>query len=174
MKAYEIRSGFVIDGLALADRPQPAAGPGEVLLKIKACSLNYRDLMVVKGIYNPRMSLPRIPCSDGAGEVLAVGAGVSRVKVGQRVAGLFMPDWIEGGLTEAKGKQALGGSVDGLLSEYAVLPERAVVPVPEYLSDEEAATLPCAGVTAWNARMESGKVQPGETVLLLGTGGVSL
>jgi len=129
---------------------------------------------VVKGIYNPRMSLPRIPCSDGVGEVLAVGPGVSSVKVGQRVAGLFMPDWIEGGLTDAKGRTALGGSVDGLLSEYAILPERATVPVPDYLTDEEAATLPCAGVTAWNALMESGQVQPGETVLLLGTGGVSL
>src|SRR5262249_36802511 len=174
MKVYEIQGGFGFEALRLAERPTPTPGPGEVLLKLKAVSLNYRDLLVVKGLYNPKMPLPRIPVSDGVGAVAATGAGVSRVKVGQRVAGLFMPGWIEGELTDAKGRTALGGSVDGLLCEYAVLPEQSVVGVPEHLSDEEAATLPCAAVTAWNGLVCSGKVKPGDSVLVQGTGGVSL
>jgi NADPH:quinone reductase-like Zn-dependent oxidoreductase len=174
MKAYEIRDGFGLDALRLTERPDPQPGRGEVLVRIKAVSLNYRDLLVVKGAYNPRMALPRIPCSDGAGEVVAVGPDARRVKVGQRVAGLFMPGWLEGELTDAKGRTALGGSVDGLLSELSVLSEESVVPVPEHLSDEEASTLPCAAVTAWNGLVVSGHVKPGDSVLVQGTGGVSL
>lgn len=180
MKVYEIQGGFASDAakigevLRLTERPTPTPGPGEVLLKLKAMSLNYRDLLVIKGAYNPKMPLPRVPVSDGVGEVAATGAGVTRVKAGQRVAGLFMPGWIEGELTDAKGRTALGGSVDGLLGEYAVLPEQSVVSVPEHLSDEEAATLPCAAVTAWNGLVCAGKVKPGDTVLVQGTGGVSL
>lgn len=174
MKVYEIRDGFGLDALRQVERADPKPGSGEVLLRVRACSLNYRDLLVVKGVYNPRMNLPRIPCSDGVGEVVEVGANVTRVKVGMRVAGLFMPGWLEGELNDAKSKTALGGSVDGLLSEYAVLPEEAVVAVPEHLSDEEAATLPCAAVTAWNGLVEAGRVRPGDTVLVQGTGGVSL
>jgi NADPH:quinone reductase-like Zn-dependent oxidoreductase len=145
-----------------------------VLLRIRACSLNYRDLLVVKGVYNPKMNLPRIPCSDAVGEVIAVGPDSTRIKVGQRVAGLFMPGWLEGELSDAKAKTALGGSVDGLLAEYAVLAEESVVAVPEHLTDMEAATLPCAAVTAWNGLVVAGGVRPGETVLVQGTGGVSL
>lgn len=174
MKVYEIRDGFGLDALRLAERPQPEPRRGEVLLKIRACSLNYRDLLVVKGVYNPKMNLPRVPCSDAVGEVVAAGPDVSRVKVGQRVAGLFMPGWIEGELSDAKGRTALGGSVDGLLSEFAVMSEEAVVAVPEHLTDEEAATLPCAAVTAWNGLVTAGGVRPGDTVLVQGTGGVSL
>jgi NADPH:quinone reductase-like Zn-dependent oxidoreductase len=174
MKVYEIRDGFGLDALRLADRPDPQPGRREVLLKIRAASLNYRDLLVVKGVYNPKMNLPRIPCSDAVGEVVAVGADTSRVKIGQRVAGLFMPKWLEGELTDAKGRSALGGSVDGLLAELAVLDEESVVAVPEHLSDEEAATLPCAAVTAWHGLVAAGAVKPGDSVLVQGTGGVSL
>src|SRR5262245_54920739 len=174
MKVYEIRDGFGLDSLRQADRADPKPGRGEVLVKVKAVSLNYRDLLVVKGVYNPKMNLPRVPCSDGAGEVVAVGEGVRRVSPGQRVAGLFMPAWLEGELNDAKGKSALGGSVDGLLAEYVVLPEDAVVAVPAHLSDEEASTLPCAAVTAWNGLVHAGGVRPGESVLVQGTGGVSL
>jgi NADPH:quinone reductase-like Zn-dependent oxidoreductase len=174
MKVYEIAGGFGLDALRLADRPDPAPGRGEVLLKVRAASLNYRDLLVVKGVYNPKMNLPRIPVSDAVGEVVAVGADVTRVAVGQRVAGLFMPQWLEGELTDAKARTALGGSVDGLLAEYAVLDQESVVAVPGHLSDEEAATLPCAAVTAWNGLVASGSVRPGDSVLVQGTGGVSL
>ncbi len=174
MKVYEIQGGFGLDALRLAERPQPRPGPGEVLVKVRAVSLNYRDLLVVKGVYNPKLNLPRIPVSDAAGEVVEAGSGVSRVKVGQRVAGLFMPRWLEGELNDAKARSALGGSVDGLLAEYAVLSEESVVGVPDHLSDEEAATLPCAAVTAWHGLVTAGVVQPGDSVLIQGTGGVSL
>jgi NADPH:quinone reductase-like Zn-dependent oxidoreductase len=174
MKVFEIQNGFGLDALQLAERPEPKPGPGQVLLRLRAWSLNYRDLMVVKGVYNPRLKLPLIPLSDGVGQVVEVGAGVSRVKVGDRVAGAFMPGWIDGMLTDAKGKSALGGGVDGLLAEYAVLPADGVVPVPGHLSDEEAATLPCAAVTAWNALVSSGGLKAGDSVLIQGTGGVSL
>src|SRR5262245_51687229 len=156
MKVYEIRDGFGLDALRLADRPEPKPGRGEVLLRLRACSLNYRDLLVVKGVYNPKMNLPRIPCSDAVGEVVAVGPETSRIKIGQRVAGLFMPGWLEGELTDAKGRTALGGSVDGLLAEHAILSEESVVPVPDHLTDEEASTLPCAAVTAWNGLVSGG------------------
>jgi NADPH:quinone reductase-like Zn-dependent oxidoreductase len=174
MKVYEVRGRFGLDALAVAERPRPEPGPRELLVRVRAVSLNYRDLLVVKGQYNPRMPLPRVPCSDGAGEVVAAGTGVSRVKVGQRVAGLFMPAWQSGELTDAKAHSALGGAVDGVLAEYVVLPEDGVVAVPEHLGDEEAATLPCAALTAWHALVTEGGVKPGDSVLLQGTGGVSL
>jgi NADPH:quinone reductase-like Zn-dependent oxidoreductase len=174
MKVYEIRDRFGLDALTMTDRPQPQPGTNEVLLRIKAVSLNYRDLMVVKGQYNPKMPLPRIPLSDAAGEVAAIGPGVTRVKVGQRVAAIFMQKWLAGEVDEAKAKSALGGAIDGLLAEYAVLHEDGLVSVPEHLSDEEAATLPCAAVTAWHGLVSEGHIKPGDTVLVQGTGGVSL
>jgi NADPH:quinone reductase-like Zn-dependent oxidoreductase len=174
MKVYEIRDGFGLEALRLAERPSPVPGPRDVLVQMRAVSLNYRDLLVVKGLYNPKMPLPRIPVSDGVGTVTAVGPEVKRIKVGDRIAGAFMPDWVDGEISEEKARAALGGSVDGLLAEQAVLPESAVVRVPAHLSDEEAATLPCAAVTAWNGLVASGGVKPGETVLVQGTGGVSL
>jgi NADPH:quinone reductase-like Zn-dependent oxidoreductase len=173
MRAYELRGGFGLENLTLTERPTPTPGPGEVQIRLRAVSLNYRDLLVIKGQYNPRLPLPRIPVSDGAGEITALGPGVTRFKVGDRVAGAFMPGWVEGRLTDEKARSALGGVVDGLLCETAVLPETGVVDVPGHLSDEEAATLPCAAVTAWNA-LRAGNLQPGETVLIQGTGGVSL
>ena len=112
--------------------------------------------LVVNGLYNPKLPLPIIPFSDGAGDVVATGEGVSRVKVGDRVAAIFMQSWIAGELTESKGRSALGGGIDGMLAEYVILHEDGVVQIPEHLSYEEAATLPCAGVTAWNAVIETG------------------
>ena len=172
MKAFEIQNSFGLDALNLIERPDPSPGYGQVLIKLRVVSLNYRDLMVVKGLYNPNIPLPLIPFSDGVGEVVAVGKGVTRVKVGDRIAGIFFQKWLSGKLTEEKTRSALGGAIDGLLTEYAVLHEDGVVSVPEHLTDIEAATLPCAAVTAWNAL--SGNIKAGDTVLIQGTGGVSI
>jgi NADPH:quinone reductase-like Zn-dependent oxidoreductase len=174
MRVWEVQNSFGLESLTVAQRSQPAPGAGEVLVRVRAVSLNYRDLLVVKGSYNPKMPLPRIPCSDAVGEVAAVGTGVTKVKTGQRVAGLFMPGWHCGELTDAKARSALGGAVDGVLAEFVVLPEDGVVTVPDHLSDEEAASLPCAAVTAWHALVTEGGIKPGDTVLVQGTGGVSL
>ena len=152
-------AAFGVDSLRFVEQLTPQPGPGEVLVKIHAISFNYRDLMVIKGLYNPKMRLPRIPCSDGAGEVAAIGDGVTAFKVGDRVAGIFMQNWLDGPPTPDKVKGALGGDIDGMMAEYVVLKESGLVAVPSHLSYEEAATLPCAAVTAWNA---------------LGTGGVSI
>jgi NADPH:quinone reductase-like Zn-dependent oxidoreductase len=141
---------------------------------MRAFSLNYRDLMVVKGVYNPKQRLPLVPLSDGVGKVAAVGEGVTRVKVGDRVAGIFMQKWLCGEVTEDKARSSLGAQAEGVLAEYVVLHEDGVVRVPEHLTDEEAATLPCAAVTAWHALVTEGGVGPGDTVLILGTGGVSV
>lgn len=172
MKLWQIPS-FGIDSLEFAERPAPVPGLGEVLVEIRAVSLNFRDLLMVKGVYNPKLKLPRIPCSDGAGEVRAVGEGVAAFKPGDRVAGIFMQNWLEGPLTAAKARGALGGDIDGTLAEQIVLKEQGLVRIPDRLSFEEAATLPCTGVTAWNA-LAAGDVKPGGTVLILGTGGVSI
>ena len=172
MRVYTIPA-FGLDHLAVADRPDPTPGPGQVLVRVRAVSLNYRDLMVATGRYNPRMTLPRVPCSDGAGEVVAVGPGVAGVAVGDRVCGTFFQSWEGGRLSEAAARSALGGAIDGVLSEYVLLAEGGVVAVPGHLSFEEAATLPCAAVTAWNA-LTTNFVPAGKTVLLQGTGGVSV
>ena len=173
MKVYEIQT-FGIDELALVERPEPQPKAGELLIKVKASSLNYRDLMMVTGRYNPKMALPRVPNSDGVGEIVALGEGVTRFNVGDRVAVAFMPKWIDGEATPAIAKSALGGVVDGMLSEYVAIDAEAVVKIPEHLSDEEAATLPCAAVTAWNALVEVGRLKAGDTVMVQGTGGVSI
>lgn len=172
MHAWQI-SSFGIDSLEFVERPNPVPGPGEVLIAVRAISLNFRDLMMIKGIYNPRLKLPRIPCSDGAGEVLSAGEGVAAWKPGDRVAGIFMQNWIEGPLTQAKAKGALGGDVDGMLATHVVLREAGLVAVPSHLSFQEAATLPCAAVTAWNA-LGAAALRPGATVFIQGTGGVSM
>lgn len=177
MRAYPIRQ-FGLEYLEQVELPTLQIAPGMVLISVHAVSLNYRDLMMVKGLYNPKMELPRIPCSDGAGEVVAIGEGVGRVKVGDRVCGIFMQRWLDGPLTAERSKAALGGDVDGMLGEYVLLAEDGVVRFPEHLSYEEAATLPCAGVTAWNALQYAGEpalpVLPSETVVIQGTGGVSI
>jgi NADPH:quinone reductase-like Zn-dependent oxidoreductase len=177
MYGYPIQQ-FGVDHLKRMELPKLQIAPGLVLIRVHAVSLNYRDLMVVKGLYNPKMALPRIPCSDGAGEVVAIGEGVNRVKVGDRVCGIFMQRWLDGSLTAEKSKAALGGDVDGMLAEYVLLGQDGVVPFPEHLSYEEAATLPCAGLTAWNALHYAGEpadpARPGDTVVIQGTGGVSI
>ena len=173
MKVFEIRDTFGIDNLVLTDRPQPLPAHGQVIVKVRAVSLNYRDLLVVKGLYNPRLPLPLIPFSDGAGDVIALGEGVTRVKIGDRVAGIFMQSWLAGELTQAKTMPVLGGDIDGMIAEYVNIPEDGVVHIPNHLSYEEAATLPCAAVTAWHAVIES-SLKAGESVLVLGTGGVSM
>jgi NADPH:quinone reductase-like Zn-dependent oxidoreductase len=173
MQAWRIPQ-FGIDHLERVTLPDPVPQRGEILVRVHAVSLNYRDLMAVQGRYNPKMRLPRIPCSDGAGEVVAVGEGVTRVKPGDRVAGIFMQNWIDGEPDAAKIKGALGGDIDGMMAELVVLREEGVVPIPEHLSYEEAATLPCAGVTAWNAIAEVGDVRAGDAVVIQGTGGVSI
>ncbi len=164
---------FGRDHLRLEDRPSPAPGPGEVSVKVRAASLNYRDLLVVSGKYNPRMPLPRVPGSDASGEVTAIGDGVAPFQIGDRVCGTFFQDWIDGPITEAAAKSALGGATDGAFAEEVLFAERGLVTMPSHLSFEEAACLPCAALTAWNAL--TGAFDPaGKTVLVQGTGGVSL
>jgi NADPH:quinone reductase-like Zn-dependent oxidoreductase len=173
MRAYEIQS-FGIDNLALVERPVPEPGPYQVLVKMHAWSLNYRDLMTVSGSYNPRLKLPQIPLSDGVGEVVAVGSEVRSVKPGDRVANTFFERWVSGEATDEKARSALGAGRDGVLSEYVVLHEEGVISFPDHLTYTEAATLPCAALTAWNALVIEGKIKAGDIVLTLGTGGVSI
>ncbi len=174
MKSYQLQGGFGLDNLVLANQPQPEPGPGQVLVKMRAWSLNYRDLMVVKGTYAPKLGLPFQTLSDGAGQVVGVGAGVTRVKTGDRVAAIFMQKWIDGGSSDDKSSSALGGAIPGVAAEYVVFDADGVVRVPNHLSDAEAATLPCAAVTAWNALVASGGLKAGDTILVQGTGGVSI
>jgi NADPH:quinone reductase-like Zn-dependent oxidoreductase len=173
MQVYEVEKGSTsLDGLRQAERPEPQPGPREVLIRVRATSLNYRDHMVVTGRYFSAVERDTIPLSDGAGEVVSTGAGVTRFKAGDRVASTFFQVWTDGPRT--KFYPALGVPLDGALAEYVALHEDGVVAIPPALSFEEAATLPCAGVTAWSALMVLGnRVKPGDTVLCLGTGGVS-
>jgi NADPH:quinone reductase-like Zn-dependent oxidoreductase len=173
VRAWEIQ-GFALERLALVERPDPVPGPGQVVVGVRAASLNYRDLMMVQGRYNPRQPLPLIPLSDGAGEVLGVGDGVTRVQPGDRVVGAFAQGWVSGEPPRDLTRTTLGGPRDGLLAERVLLEAEGVVAVPGSIDDVAAATLPCAGVTAWNAVFGVGRVRPGSCVLVLGTGGVSL
>jgi NADPH:quinone reductase-like Zn-dependent oxidoreductase len=174
MRAYEINE-FGIDKLAADELDMPSPGDGEILVRLHASSLNYRDVMVVSGTYNPRMKLPAIPLSDAAGEVLELGSGATKWKVGDRVCSCVIPGWIGGGPTSEASKTAIGaGGLTGVAREYMTFKEDAVVASPEHLSFDEASTLPCAALTAWHALVVSGDVQAGETVLTLGTGGVSV
>jgi NADPH:quinone reductase-like Zn-dependent oxidoreductase len=173
MKLFELQA-FGLENLKRAECLVLDPGPDEVVIRVRAVSLNYRDLLVVEGKYNPRMKLPRVPISDGAGEVVSVGAEVTDWKPGDRVVIPFFPAWLDGELTAAKSASAFGGDVDGLLREFATVRADALLPIPAHLSFEQAATLPCAAVTAWNGLFVSGNLQPGQTLLLQGTGGVSL
>jgi NADPH:quinone reductase-like Zn-dependent oxidoreductase len=174
MKAFQLTSFAGIEGLDPVNLPAPKPGPHEVLIRIRAASLNYRDLLVADGKYGPNQRAPLIPLSDGAGDVAAVGEGVTRFRVGDRVAGCFFQGWIAGPPSREKLTGDLGGGIDGVLAEQVVLHEQTVVRLPEHLTWEEGATLPCAGVTAWQAVVTKGAVKAGDTVLVLGTGGVSL
>jgi NADPH:quinone reductase-like Zn-dependent oxidoreductase len=173
MKSYHASSGAGIAGLTLKDHDEPKPGPREILIRMRANSLNSRELMVLRGNYPLPVKPDVVMGADGAGEVVAVGPGVGRVKIGDRVAASMFPRWIDGPIDWEYAPQ-LGSSLDGMLTEFIVLGEDAVVQIPEHLSFEEAATLPCAAVTAWNALTGARKLQPGDTVLTLGSGGVSL
>jgi len=174
MKVYEVRQ-FGIENLVLVERPEPQPSANEVVVKFHAVSLNYRDLMFVKGVYNQKARLPAVPFSDGSGEVVALGTDVKKWKVGDRVCPIFTQTWLEGSLSIEKRRTTLGaGDLDGVLREYGTFDENGLIEVPGHLSFEEAATLPCAAVTAWNALVVSGKLKAGDTVLTLGTGGVSI
>ncbi len=157
---------FGIDSLKLVEQGPVAPAAGKVRVRVHAISLNYRDLMVVQGRYNPKLAMPRVPCSDGAGEVIAVGDGVTQWKPGDRVAGIFMQNWLDGGPSAAKGKGALGGDIDGIAATELVLPTNGLVRIPEHLTYSEAATLPCAAVTAWNALFSVADTKPGHTAVL--------
>jgi NADPH:quinone reductase-like Zn-dependent oxidoreductase len=174
MRAYQLpKGGAGIDALAKVERPDPQPAYRQVLVKVAACSLNFRDLGIVRGTYRMPVRDNIVPLSDGAGEVVEVGPGVTRVRVGDKVAGCFFQRWSGGEPPPNVQANALGGSIDGMLAELVVLEEEGVVKIPAHLSVEEGATLPCAGVTAWHALVEHGKLLAGRTVLLQGTGGVS-
>jgi NADPH:quinone reductase-like Zn-dependent oxidoreductase len=172
MRAYELHAREGFDALTLTDRPSPSLSPGEVRVRVRAVSLNYRDLGVARRARARKT--PIIPVSDGAGEVVEVGADVTALKVGDRVAGSFFPTWLDGPLSDAHHDRALGGGVDGMLAEEVVLPATSWIPLPAHFSFEQGATLPCAGVTAWHALFEATHVAPGDVVLVQGTGGVSM
>jgi NADPH:quinone reductase-like Zn-dependent oxidoreductase len=172
-RAYRIRRGAGIEGLELITRPRAALGPRDVRVRMRAVALNYRDLMVVRGD-SGATDRSFVPASDGAGEVIAIGSGVTAFRIGDRVTGSFFPDWIDGPPTADTLARGLGGSVDGVLAEEVVLDESAWVAIPAHMDFVEAATLPCAGVTAWNALFRAAPLSPGDSVLLLGTGGVSM
>jgi NADPH:quinone reductase-like Zn-dependent oxidoreductase len=175
MRVLEVREPFGIDSVVFTTRPDPAAGPRDVVVRLTALSLNYRDQLVIDGINRWRPHGPRIPVSDGAGVVIATGAAVTRFKKGDRVAPIFYPKWIADQPATEKMQGALGGAAaDGLYAEYAVIDETALVGVPSHLSDAEAATLPCAALTAWNGVAEGAPLREGDTVAILGTGGVAL
>lgn len=174
MDVWQLEDGFALDKLVRAERPEAEPGPGEVLLEMRAASLNYRDWLTINGGYGPRNTLPLIPLSDGVGDVVATGPGVDRIGVGDRVCPMFFPAWIGGEPAPAKFRLTLGGPLDGVLRRRMVIAADAVARVPEHLSDAEAASLPCAGLTAWSAIATQGRVGPGEVVLVQGTGGVAL
>lgn len=173
MKCYAIDQASGIDALRVRERDVPRPGPGQLLVRMRAASINYRDLLVMCGNYSRNLPLPLVPLSDGSGEVAEVGAGVSRWKAGDRVAATFFQDWEGGDIGEGAGKSALGGALDGVLAEYVLVGERGVVALPGHLSYEEGATLPCAALTAWHA-LRSGGLFCGQSVLTMGSGGVSV
>lgn len=173
MKAIAFADRIDLDALTLVERPMPEVGPRDLLLRMRAASLNYRDLAIARRAYGT-FGAPLIPLSDGVGEIVAVGAEVERFAVGDRVCPTYLPDWIAGEPTEETARRRLGGPLDGVLAEYVRVAEHAAVRAPSHLTDVEAATLPIAGVTAWHALFVAGGVHPGDTVVVQGTGGVSL
>jgi NADPH:quinone reductase-like Zn-dependent oxidoreductase len=170
MRTYRLTVDGGIDGLTMTDVPEPEPGPGEVAIRVRATSLNYRDLGIARA---SRTNV--VPLSDGAGDVVAVGTGVTEFAVGDHVCGCFFPAWPDGDVRPEYTRDALGGAnVDGMLTEYVVLPAQGVIHQPAHMSHAEAATLPCAALTAWDAMFEIARLRPGDSVLLLGTGGVSI
>jgi NADPH:quinone reductase-like Zn-dependent oxidoreductase len=174
MRALQLIDGLGLDNLKVMDLPDPEPGPGEVLVRIRAASLNYRDLLMINGVYGPTTPLPLTPFSDGCGIVEAVGPGVTRVAVGDRVATMFFQSWLSGKPTPVGLRSALGLPIPGVGRELAVFHEDGLSKVPDFLTDHQVATLPCAALTAWRALFEDARLQPGDVVLILGTGGVSI
>jgi NADPH:quinone reductase-like Zn-dependent oxidoreductase len=174
MRVLALETAYGIDNLRIVERPSPTPGPGQIVVSMRAASLNYRDLATVDATFGAGGRLPFIPLSDGCGAVSRVGPGVRRVKVGDRVAPLFFQGWLAGAPTRAALSTALGGALDGVAQDEVLLGEDGVSLAPPNLSDEEAACLPCAGLTAWRALMVEGRVKPGDVVLAQGTGGVSI
>jgi len=175
MRVFQIQDDWGMDHLQLATRPDPKPAPGQVLLRMKAASLNFRDLLVPsRGYGSFTGNLPLIPLSDGVGEVVEVGAGVTRVKVGDRACPCFHQGWIAGSPDLERLTRTLGGPVDGTMADLMCLPESGIVRAPAHLTDEEAATLPCAALTAWSALVTYDSLGPGSRVLVQGTGGVAL
>jgi NADPH:quinone reductase-like Zn-dependent oxidoreductase len=175
MRLYRLPKQTSIDDLTMGEADIPRPGPGQVLVRLHAASLNFRDLVVARGKYMMSPLPPDlVPLSDGAGEVVEIGDGVTRVRVGDRVAGIFMQGWLGGDIEPEHGHTALGGAIDGVLTEYRVFSQEGLVHLPPHLSYEQGATLPCAAITAWNALYGLKPLLPGQTVLLLGTGGVSI
>ena len=173
MKSYHGNLGAGIAGISVREHPMPEPGPGEVLIRVHASVLNAREMMILRGYYPLPIKPDVVLLADGAGEIVEIGPGVSSLKIGTRVAATVFPRWIDGRFSEEVSGQ-IGGSLDGMLTEFIVASEDAVVPIPDHLSFEQAATLPCAGVTAWNALTGLRPPAPGETVLTLGSGAVSL
>ncbi|MGN7760819.1 zinc-dependent alcohol dehydrogenase family protein [Paenibacillus sp. 22594] len=174
MKAVQLTNGFGFEELTMTELDKPTPGPKEVLIRMRAASLNYRDLVVLGGLMPIEVKFPFIPLSDGAGEIVAIGPGVTRFQVGQRVAGNFQQRFIGGNPRPGVLEESLGGPLNGVAAEYVVLHEDGVVPIPDHLTYEEASTLPIAALTAWSMLIEYGGLQAGDTVLLQGTGGVSI
>ncbi len=174
MRAFVIEGAFGIENLHEVERPDPEPGPGQVLLDMRAASLNYRDLLMVRGHYNARQPLPLIPLSDGVGIVAAHGPGVTAPALGTRVCPLFAAGWQAGPPTPETTQRTFGGPLDGTLAQKMVVDADSVIAVPDYLSDVEAATLPCAAVTAWNALVCQGGLTAGQRVLIQGSGGVAI
>jgi NADPH:quinone reductase-like Zn-dependent oxidoreductase len=174
MKAYEIGTQEGLSSLRLVERPDPVAGPGEVVLKVRATCLNHRDMLVLAGSYGPRRAEDRVPCSDGVGTVIALGDGVSGIGVGDRATANHFVGWTGGAFTQAAFGADLGINRDGWLAEQIVIPAAALVRLPDSIDDSQAAPLPAAGLTAWNALVEVGQIKAGDIVLALGTGGVSI
>jgi NADPH:quinone reductase-like Zn-dependent oxidoreductase len=173
MKAWQLQA-FGRENLSLNDVPQPTPGPGEALVRISSVALNYRDKLLYDGTYNPHLEFPITQVADAAGEVVAVGPNTTRVKPGDRVVTSYCTRWVDGPPTTKESFYTLGNTIPGALAEYLVLTQDALAVAPAYLTDDEAAALPCAGLTAWYSLVELGHLTPGQTVLVQGTGGVSL
>lgn len=175
MRAWELTEPTGPRALGMAERPDPEPGPGEAVLRVEAISLNYRDLLMVRGHYSKKMPARMVPCSDAAGTVIAVGHDVRSVSVGDRATSSFAPAWRAGQFSLPAARSALGaGHTPGCLADRVVLPAHALMPVPSHLTSDEAATLPCAALTAWHALFEEAPIRPGDSVLTLGSGGVSV
>lgn len=174
MKTYLVQPGSGIENMELSDTDKPILQPGKILLKMLAWSLNYRDLLVAGGQYGLGIPSPLVPLSDGVGEIIECNTALSGFKIGQRVALSFFPDWHDGLITATKTKKSLGGTAQGLLAEFVTCAPSEIVSIPQFLTNEEAATLPCAALTAWNALFETTTIFPEKKILTIGSGGVSI